>query len=47
MRYPRLLWGILSISAQRELAYRTNLVFQALLTAFGLAAGLAALGMVY
>ncbi len=47
MRYPRLLWGILSISAQRELAYRTNLVFQALLTAFGLAAGVAALGMVY
>lgn len=47
MRYPRLFWGIFAISVQRELAHRANLVFEALRTVIELAAGLAALGIVY
>lgn len=47
MRYARLFLGILTISVQRELAFRTDLVFQALRTAIELSAGLAALALVY
>ncbi len=47
MRYLRLFWALIVISVQRELAHRANLIFQALLTATGFAAGLATLGIVY
>lgn len=43
----RVLWGGLIISAQRELAFRSDLVFQAIRMAIELAAGLAALALVY
>lgn len=47
MRYLRLIVGILTISVQRELAFRADLAFQALRTAIDLSAGLAALALVY
>ena len=47
LRLLRLLGGIMSIALQRELAYRTNLVFEALMTATRIAAGVAALTIVY
>ncbi|MFL5807609.1 MAG: ABC transporter permease [Roseiflexaceae bacterium] len=47
MRLFRLLLGIMAISVQRELAHRANLLFEATLAAFGAAAGLLALRIVY
>lgn len=47
MRYARLFWGVFSISARRELAHRTNLLFQLALALVGAAAGVAALTLVY
>jgi ABC-2 type transport system permease protein len=47
MRFLRLLTAIFSTSLQRELAHRTNLIFQIFLTATGIAAGVVALRLVY
>lgn len=47
MKLLRLFAAIVSLSLSRELAFRANLVFQVLMTATGLASGLAALAIVY
>lgn len=47
MRLLRLFGAIFSVSLRREFAFRANLVFQLLMTATGIASGLAALGIVY
>ena len=47
MRLLRLFGAIFSLSLRRELAFRANLVFEMLMTATGIASGLAALGIVY
>lgn len=47
MRLLKLFGAIFSISLRRELAFRANLIFQLLMTATGIASGLAALGIVY
>lgn len=47
MRMMRLFGAIFSISLKRELTFRVNMIFEALITTIGTAAGLAALGIVY
>ncbi len=47
MRLPRLFAAIFAFSLLRELTFRAQFVFQVLMTATGIAAGLAALGLVY
>ena len=47
LRLLRLFGAIVSLSLRRELAFRANLIFQMLMAAMGIAAGLAALGIVY
>ena len=47
MRLLRIFSAMFSLSLRRELAFRANLIFQLLMTATGIAAGLAALGIVY
>ncbi len=47
MRLIRLFIATFSISLRRELAFRVDLLFQVLMTAISIAAGLAALGLVY
>lgn len=46
-RMGRVIAGIFLVSLWRELAHRANLFFQILTTAAGMAAGLAALGVLY
>lgn len=47
MRLLQLFAAVFSVSLRRELAFRANLLFQALTTGVGSAAALAALGLVY
>jgi ABC-2 type transport system permease protein len=47
LRLLRLFGAIFSLSLRSELAFRANLLFQVLMTAMEIAAGLAALGIVY
>lgn len=47
MRLLRLLSGLFVISLQRALTYRTDLIFQGLMTATGIAAGIAAIGIIF
>ncbi|MBA3944770.1 MAG: ABC-2 family transporter protein [Herpetosiphonaceae bacterium] len=47
MKLLRVFVAICSVSVRRSLAFRANLIFQMLMTATGLGAGLAALGIVY
>jgi ABC-2 type transport system permease protein len=47
MKLLRLFGAIFSVSLRRQLAFRANLIFQLLMTATGIASGLAALGIVY
>lgn len=47
MKLLKLFGAIFSISLRRELAFRVDLLFQVLMTATGIASGLAALGIVY
>lgn len=47
MRLPRLFLAIFSVSLRRGLAHRTNLLFESLAQMIEVAAGLAALGILY
>src|SRR5215471_8266109 len=47
LRLFRLFARVVSITVQRELAHRVNLLFQAVLTATQVAAGFAALSVIY
>lgn len=47
MRLLRIFGASFSVSLRRELAFRTNLLFEFLMTAIGIASGLVALGVVY
>lgn len=47
MRYLRLLGASFSLSLRQEMAFRTNLFFQIMMTAISIVSGLAVLGVVY
>lgn len=47
MRLAQLFAGLFAISLQRALAYRADMAFQGLMTATGIAAGVAAVGIVF